>query len=191
MSTELNMQDWSFSSMSVAKHNENFPLFWLEGRVMAIELQLITTEWVFFVFCSRPLFFTQNLLHILWLGDLSLSQQLCLAEWKRHTEVLFKFMLKSECSLPHRGANYCPDYQGGKETNMNSRKPLHTPYCQGGPSVVHTVIGCEVFKHLEAGQLYLCIFNKAFTNIRVRCILADGLTNDTAILRMSAMKITS
>lgn len=94
--------------------------------------------------------------------------------------------------VPHRGTNYCPNYQGGKEKNIPSRKTLHTPYCQGGPRVFHTVFGCEVFKHLEAGQLYLCIFSKMFYLHQSEMHPpADGLINDTAILKVCTMKITS
>lgn len=45
----------------------------------------------------------------------------------------------------------------GREGNkyllsFRSRKTLHTPYCQGGPRILHPAFGCEVFKPLEVGQ---------------------------------------
>lgn len=52
----------------------------------------------------------------------------------------------------------------GREENKYSpsfgnRKTSHTPYCQGGPGVLHPAFGCEVFKPREVGQYSkTCIF---------------------------------
>lgn len=51
-------------------------------------------------------------------------------KWKRCSEVSFKFMLNSGCSgnrLCHTGASYCPDYQGGKKTNIHLPLVIEKP----------------------------------------------------------------
>lgn len=72
---------------------------------------------------------------------------------------------------------------------MYSRKTLHTVRVVPVYFIQFLDVG-----YLSIWRLYSCVsvsLIRCFTNMRVRCILADRLSNDTAILRVSAVKITS
>ena len=82
----------------------------------------------------------------------------------------------------------------GREGNkyspsFGSRKTLHTPYCQGGPGVLHPAFGCEVFKPLDVGQnSKICIFlSDVDTFPWCRCSLSSFLLKARVCFPLSAL----
>lgn len=75
------------------------------------------------------------------LGDFIQIHAEILVQWEQLASQMSKFLPWLSGS---KGNKYSPSF--------GSRKTLHTPYCQGGPGVLHPAFGCEVFKPLEVGQ---------------------------------------
>lgn len=129
-------QDWSFSSMSVVKNNENFLflLFWLEGWIMVIELLLITSEWFFFLILSSWSLYSEPVANLMTCGFV-----LKLTVVSSRVEKTLRGFIQIWVQLASQRKNLLPWLSGREGNKYAQQKNLaHTPLSKWSQCISHS-----------------------------------------------------